>query len=276
MTGVPQTGRTLTEEQTVAIADDLLRAATTGGTIDLISPRHPRMTVEDAYAVQRVWRQRREDQGGTVVGHKIGLTSKAMQDATGITEPDYGVIFADQVIRSGERVRHDRWSNVRVEVELAFVLKHDLAGTPGREDIGAADVIAATDYVVPALEILDAHVQLKGRTIVDTISDNAALGAMVLGGEDLRFAPDARDLRWIGAQCFVNDQITETGVSGGVLGDPALSAAWLVNRIAGHGDGLRAGDTILAGSFTRPVWAEVGDHFRVEYQDLGAVEVSFE
>ncbi len=268
----PKTGRVLTSEQVESIADELAGATRSGGTIDLISPRFPGMTVEDSYAVQRVWRSRREAEGGTVVGHKIGLTSKAMQDATGIDEPDYGVIFADQVVYSGDTVRHDRWSNVRVEVELAFVLKDRLQG-PG---VTEEQVMAATEATVPALEILDSHIQLKGRTIVDTISDNAALGAMVLGSDDLRFDPSDRDPRWIGALCSVNGSIVESGVSGAVLGSPALSVAWLADRVGAHGDALNAGDVILAGSFTRPVWVYPGDHVEVDYQDLGTVEVRFE
>lgn len=265
----PTTGRTLTDEQVRALADELAEATRTRGTIDLISPRHDGMTVEDSYAIQRVWRTRREEAGGRVVGHKIGLTSKAMQDATGIDEPDYGVIFADQVVASGETVEHARWSNVRVEVELAFVLRERLTG-PG---VTPERVLAATEAVVPALEILDSHIQLQGRTIVDTISDNAALGAMVLGTR--RLDPGERDLTWIGARCHVNDEIVETGVSGGVLGDPALGVAWLADKLAEHGDALEAGETVLAGSFTRPVWVRPGDTVRVEYHDLETVEVSF-
>ncbi|PWH07875.1 2-oxo-hepta-3-ene-1,7-dioate hydratase [Brachybacterium endophyticum] len=259
----------MSDEQVTAIADELAEATRSGGTIPRISPRHPGMGVEDSYAIQRVWRQRREQAGGRVVGHKIGLTSKAMQEATGIDEPDYGVIFADQVIDSGERVEHGRWSNVRVEVELAFVMRERLAG-PG---VTAEQVLAATEAVVPALEILDSHIELEGRTIVDTISDNAALGAMVLGTQ--RIDPRERDLRWIGAMLSQNGDVVETGVSGGVLGDPALSVAWLADRIGSHGDALEAGETVLAGSFTRPVWVRPGDHISVDYQDLGTVEVSF-
>lgn len=270
--GVPKTGRVLSDAQVNEIADELAEATRTGGTIPLISPRFPGMSVEDSYAVQRVWRTRREAAGARVIGHKIGLTSKAMQDATGINEPDYGVIFEDQVVHSGETVEHQRWSNVRVEVELAFVLKDRLQG-PG---VTEEQVMAATEAIVPALEILDSHIDLTGRTIVDTISDNAALGAMVLGPETLRFTPTDRDLRWIGALCTVNGQIVESGVSGAVLGSPALSVAWLADRVGAHGDALSAGDVILAGSFTRPVWVHPGDQVRVHYQDLGAVEVSFQ
>lgn len=266
----PKTGRVLSDEQVRQVADELAAATRSGGMIPLISPRFDGMTVEDSYAVQRLWAERRRQAGARVVGHKIGLTSRAMQEATGIDEPDYGVIFEDQVIRSGETVPHNRWSNVRVEVELAFILRERLEG-PG---VTADAVLQATEAVVPALEILDSHIEMTGRTIVDTISDNAALGAMVLGTQQI--SPDSRDLTWVGAQCSVNGEIIETGVSGGVLGDPALSVAWLANKLGEHGDALEAGETVLAGSFTRPVWVSPGDVVRVAYQDWESVEVSFQ
>lgn len=262
-------GRRLDEQTVTAIADELAEATAARGTIGRISSRYPAMTIEDSYAVQRLWRQRREADGARLIGRKIGLTSKAMQEATGITEPDYGVIFDDQHLSSGAEAPHSRWSNVRVEVELAFVLSRPLEGT----ELAANDVLEATEYVVPALEILDSHITLEGRTIVDTIADNAALGAIVVG-ED-RVTPPQRDLSWVGAQFRLNDEVVETGVSGGVLGHPALGVVWLAGKLAQHGDRLEAGELILAGSFTRPVWVSPGDHVRVDYQDLGAVEVTF-
>ncbi|WP_245569472.1 2-keto-4-pentenoate hydratase [Agrococcus lahaulensis] len=262
-------GRGLDDATVTAIADELAEATRSRGTIERISTRYPEATIEDSYAVQRIWRARREEAGARLVGRKIGLTSKAMQEATGITEPDYGVIFADQAYRSGDEVEHAQWSNVRVEVELAFVLRSPLEG----DGLTIDDVLDATEVVVPALEILDSHIELAGRTIVDTISDNAALGAVVVG--DVELGPRDRNLAWIGAQCFVNGEVIETGVSGGVLGHPALGVAWLAGKLAQHGDRLEAGELILAGSFTRPVWVHPGDRVRVEFQDAGMVEVAF-
>ena len=150
---------------------------------------------------------------------------------------------------SGTSTRHPR-----VEVELAFVLKKDLAG-PG---CTIFDVLNATDYVVPALEILDSRIEMEGRTIVDTISDNAAMGAMVIGGNPVR--PDAVDLRWVSAILYKNQTVEETGVAAGVLDHPANGVHWLANKIAAHGDGMKAGDIILAGSFTRPALGVQGRH----------------
>ncbi|GAB6939476.1 fumarylacetoacetate hydrolase family protein [Isoptericola variabilis] len=273
MSATPDGERTLDDAAVVAVADELAEAERTRTPVPLLTARHEGMTVADAYAVQRTWRERGEARGRRVVGHKIGLTSKAMQAATGITEPDYGVIFDDMVLESGSVVEHARYSNVRVEVELAFVLAEPLEG-PG---ITVTDVLHATDRVVPALEILDARVEMPGRTIVDTISDNAAMGAMVVGGRPVRV--DDVDLRWVSALLYRNETIEETGVAAGVLGHPAAGVAWLANKLAAHGDSLAAGETVLAGSFTRPTWVHPGDTVHADYhagtESLGAVTCRF-
>lgn len=251
------------------IADELADAERTGSTVPLLTARHAGMTVDDAYAVQRMWRDRAIEGGRRMVGRKIGLTSAVMQVATGITEPDYGVIFADQVYETGAVIPHESFSNVRIEVELAFVLGRAIEGP----DATLFDVLSATDYVVPALEILDSRIEMAGRTIVDTISDNAALGAMVLGGRPV--AVDAVDLRWVSALLYRNETIEESGVAAAVLGHPASGVAWLANKLAAHGDRLEAGEIILAGSFTRPMWVEKGDTVHADYRDLGSITCRF-
>ena len=259
----------LTEAQIETIADELVRADRERTVLPRLTQRFPDMTVDDAYAIQKLWSDRRIANGARLVGHKIGLTSKVMQVATGITEPDYGVIHDDMVVESGTALEFDRFSNVRIEVELAFVLAHPLAGP----DITIFDVLNATDYVVPALEVLNSHLEMEGRTIVDTISDNAAMGAMVLGGRPVR--PDAVDLRWASALLSRNETIEESGVAGAVLGHPAMGVAWLANKLAQHGQSLEAGEIILAGSFTRPMWVERGDTVHADYGTLGAVTCRF-
>jgi len=252
-----------------AIADELLVADRDRTVVPLLTARNPDMTVEDSYAVQSIWARRRASAGHRVVGHKIGLTSRVMQVATGITEPDYGVIFEDQVFESAAVLDFDAYSNVRIEVELAFVLGKPLAGP----DATIFDVLDATAYILPALEVLNAHVEMQGRTIVDTISDNAALGAMILGGSPV--APDAVDLRWASALLYRNEVIEESGVAGAVLGHPANGVAWLANKLAQHGTTLAAGEIILSGSFTRPMWVHKGDVVHAEYSGLGAVTCRF-
>ncbi|HCS58723.1 MAG TPA: 2-oxo-hepta-3-ene-1,7-dioate hydratase, partial [Gordonia polyisoprenivorans] len=155
----------LSAQTITEIADELAAAERDRTTIPLLTARHPEMTVEDSYAVQNEWRRRGIAAGRRPVGRKIGLTSKVMQVATGITEPDYGAIFDDMVFENGSVIDHGRFSNVRIEVELAFVLGSALDGP----NATIFDVLRATEYVVPALEILSSRIEMAGRTIVDTI-----------------------------------------------------------------------------------------------------------
>ncbi|RWZ52671.1 2-oxo-hepta-3-ene-1,7-dioic acid hydratase [Labedella phragmitis] len=259
----------LSEETIAAIADELATAERDRATVPLLTARHPDMTVEDSYAVQNEWRRRGIAAGRRPVGRKIGLTSKVMQVATGITEPDYGAIFADMVFENGSVIEHDRFSNVRIEVELAFVLSAPIEGP----NATVFDVLRATEYVVPALEILSSRIEMQGRTIVDTISDNAAMGGMVLGGTPVR--PDAVDLRWVSALLYRNETIEESGVAAAVLNHPATGVAWLANKLAQHGDRLEAGEIVLAGSFTRPTWVHPGDTVLADYGPQGTIACRF-
>lgn len=251
------------------IADELAEAERERRIVPLITARHPEMTVEDSYAVQNEWRRRGVAAGRRLIGRKIGLTSKVMQAATGITEPDYGAIFSDMVFANGAVIEHARFSNVRIEVELAFVLAAAVDGP----DATVFDVLRATEYVVPALEILSSRIELPGRTIVDTISDNAAMGGMVYGGNPV--AVGQVDLRWVSALLYRNEVIEESGVAAAVLNHPASGVAWLANKLAQHGDRLEAGEIVLAGSFTRPMWVERGDTVFADYGPLGTITCRF-
>lgn len=235
----------------------------------LVTERWPEMTVEDAYAVQGAWRKQEEAKGRVLAGHKIGLTSRAMQLATGIDEPDYGVIFRDMIHDNAVDLEWDTIVVPRIEVELAFTLTKDLQGP----DLTLTDALDAIGWVVPALEILGSRVELENRTIVDTISDNAAMHSMVVGGRPVRI--DEVDLRWSGAILYINQQIEETGLGAGVLNHPAAGVQWLANKLSQHGDGLVAGETILSGSFTRPVPVQKGDAVVADYGPLGAVTCHF-
>jgi 2-oxo-hept-3-ene-1,7-dioate hydratase len=259
----------LPPETIAQIAAELAVADRERGVVPRITARWPEATVEDSYAIQRVWREQNVAAGRRLAGRKIGLTSRAMQAATGITEPDYGVMFDDTVWSTGATIPFDDFSNVRIEVELAFVLARPLEGP----HCSLVDVLRATEYVVPALEILNSHVELEGRTIVDTIADNAAYGGMVLGGSPT--APDAVDLRWVSALLYRNETIEETGVAAGVLNHPATGVAWLANKLHQHGDRLEAGETILAGSFTRPTWISRGDSVLCDYGPMGTITCRF-
>lgn len=260
---------TLPQTALDALAEELVEAHRTRRLIRRITLRHPEATIEDAYALQTRWRDLELGRGRRLVGRKIGLTSAALQAAHGITEPDFGVMLDDAVVGTGAVLEADRFTDVRVEVELAFALSAPLEG-PG---CTLADVLRATEHVTPALEVLDAHVELDGRTIVDTIADNAAFGAMVLGDRSVR--PDDADLRWVPALLHRNGTIEETGVAAGVLGHPGRSVAWLANKLSAHGERLEAGEIVLSGSLVRPVRVERGDTVLADCGGLGTVSCRF-
>lgn len=228
----------------------------------------PGLEIADAYAIQALVVAKRVKAGAKLRGHKIGLTSKAMQSTVGIDEPDYGHLLDDMFFEDGASIPAARFIVPRIEVELAFVLGRPLKG-PG---VTLFDVLGATDYVIPALELIDGRTQYP-RKIVDNIADNAAAAGVILGGRAVR--PLEIDLRWVGALLSRNGVIEETGVSAGVLGHPALGIAWLANKVGPFGTTLEAGHVLLAGSFTRTVAARKGDTFHADYGPLGAIAVHF-
>ncbi len=241
-----------------------------------ISLDHPDITIDDAYAIQRTWVDIKLAEGRVLKGHKIGLTSKAMQASSQIDEPDFGTLLDDMFFDDGATIPTQRFIVPRVEVELAFVLGKPLSG-PG---CTLLDVYDAVDYVVPALEIIDARSQSidpdtkRPRKVFDTIADNAANAGVVIGGRPVR--PTDIDLRWVAAIMSRNGVVEETGVAAGVLNHPANGVVWLANRLARFGVTLGAGEIILGGSFTRPCAAKSGDTFSVDYGPLGAVHCHFE
>ena len=264
------------DQQTVErLAQRLDDAERSKSLITAFTREYPDLTIEDAYAIQRAWTKLQLSRGRVVRGHKIGLTSKAMQNAVGISEPDYGVLFADMFYSDASPIPFDRFRAPRIEVELAFVLKTPLEGP----QCTLFDVLNATDYVTPALEILETRmhridpVTKAPRKVMDTISDNAANAALVVGGRPIR--PLDFDLRWIGALLFRNGQIEETGIAAGVLNHPANGVAWLADRLAAQGEFLDAGEVVLAGSFTRPVDIIKGDTFHADYGQFGSVSCQF-
>jgi len=266
---------TLSSDQIRSCAERLDHAEKTRTQIRQISLQHPGITIADAYAIQKARVAMKVAQGRIVKGHKIGLTSKAMQSALNIDEPDSGILLDDMFFADGGLVPSDRFIAARVEAELAFVMKTRLSGP----DCTMFDVLNATDFVVPALEILDTRVerfdpQTKSpRKIYDTIADNAANAGIVLGGRPIR--PMDADLRWIGALCFRNGQLEETGLAAGVLNHPATAVAWLANKIAPNGLALEAGQVVLAGSFIRPIETRKGDTIQADYGPYGSVSCYF-
>ncbi|AVO45979.1 fumarylacetoacetate hydrolase family protein [Phreatobacter cathodiphilus] len=228
----------------------------------------PDIQIADSYAISSLVTETKIARGDRLIGHKIGLTSKAMQASSQIDEPDYGHLLESMLLNDGAKVRFEDYCVPRVEPELTFILKEPLKG-PG---IGLVDVLRATEWVVPSIEIIDARVQ-NPRKIQDTVADNGAAAGIVLGGRPVR--PDAVDLRWVGAIFYRNAEIEETGLAAGVLGHPAMAIAWLANKVGRFGTVLEPGHLMLSGSFTRPVWAAKGDTLHADFGPLGSVSVQF-
>jgi 2-oxo-hept-3-ene-1,7-dioate hydratase len=265
----------LTKDDIRLAAERLHQAEKTRQQIRQLSLVHPGITITEAYAIQQAWVEIKLAEGRRIRGHKIGLTSKAMQSALGIDEPDSGVLFDDMFFADGGLVPSDRFIATRIEAELAFIMKTRLAGP----NCTMFDVLNATDFVAPALEILDTRIERvdaetkSTRKIVDTIADNAANAGIVIGGRPLR--PLEADLRWIGALCYRNGQLEETGLAAGVLNHPATSVAWLANKIAPLGLALEPGQVVLAGSFIRPIETRKGDTIQADYGPYGTVSCYF-
>ena len=257
------------------IAQRLNQAEKSGEQIRQISLDHPEMTIDDAYAVQKEWVGLKIAEGRVLKGHKIGLTSKAMQASSQIDEPDYGALLDDMFFDDGCDIPTDRFIVPRIEVELAFVLAKPLRGP----NCTIFDVYNATDYVIPALELIDARCHNndpetnRPRKVFDTISDNAANAAVILGGRPIK--PRDLDMRWISALLYRNGVIEESGVAAAVLNHPANGVAWLANKLAPYNVQLEPGQIILGGSFTRPVPARKGDVFHVDYGNMGSISCRF-
>ena len=265
------------------LAAELQQSQATRTPVEHFSKRHPGMTVEDGYRIGRAWVELQKAAGQTVIGHKIGLTSRAMQISSQIDEPDYGTLLDNMryVAQAGEvlEIPVKNFIAPRVEVELAFVLKAPLAGP----NVTVEDVLAATDYITPAIEIIDARIEQFDRNtkamrkVFDTISDNAANAGIVVGVGDPAYRADPRAINrpWCGAILRQNGAVEETGLAAGVQGDPAIGIAWLANKLSAWGESLQAGEIVLAGSFTRPVAAKTGDLFEADYGPLGCLKFRF-
>lgn len=266
----------MTPEDHARAASDLLWAEQSMSQIGLLTQRHPEMGMDDAYAIQNAIHRAKLADGRHVIGWKIGLTSRAMQSALNIDIPDSGILFDNMLFSNGSRVPRGRFIQPRIEAEIAFVMKQPLDGAHVTRD----DVLAATDYVAPALEILDTRILRSDpetgatRKIFDTISDNAANAGVVLG--EARHAPNERDLRWVGAIVSRDGVVEETGLGAGVLNDPVESALWLARRMAGYNQSIMPGQIILSGSFIRPIECPSGTRIAADFGDFGEVDIAFD
>ena len=239
------------------------------------SLKYQDMTIEDGYAVQAEWIKLKEAEGRKVIGRKVGLTSRAMQEAMKINEPDFGTLLDDMLFENGATIPAADFIDPRIEVEITFVLKNDLFG----DDLTVEDVLDATDYVVPSLELIAARSHRIDpetgytRKVYDTISDNAANAGIIVG--DTKLKPNDIDLRWSGAILYRNGIVEETGLGAGILDHPARGIIWLAKRFAPHGIKLDTGQYIMSGSFTRPIIVQAGDYFKADFGPMGTVELRF-
>ena len=265
----------MTPENHIEAANDLLNAEEKGEQIRLLTQRYPEMGMDDAYAVQNAIYLAKLQQGRTVVGWKIGLTSKAMQYALNINIPDSGILFDDMIFSNGATVPKKRFIEPRVEAEIAFIMKSSVGGA----NVTRQEVIEATDYVAPSLEILDTRIlrvdpETKAtRKIFDTISDNAANAGIVLGMK--RHAVDAIDMRWVGVITSRDGEVEETGLGAGVLNDPIESVVWLARRMAKYKQSIQPGQIILSGSFIRPIECPPGTAIHADFGLFGFVDIKF-
>lgn len=265
----------LTPDQIKNEALKLHRAENERRQIRATTSAFPQMEIVDAYNIQSAWMDIKKAEGRTVVGHKIGLTSKTMQRAMQISEPDYGTLLDNMVFDADSTIDPSQFLDPRIEVELAFILKDKLEG----HDVTIDDVLQATEYIVPALEIIaarsfrvDPETGYK-RGVRDSISDNAANAGIVVGNE--RFQPNDVDLRWVGAIMSKNGEVEETGLAAGVLNHPAMGIVWLVQKYAQYDLALEPGQIILSGSFTRPIPIGKGDKIEADFGEVGQIKCNF-
>ena len=249
--------------------DELYQALISRTAVDPLTDREPEITIEDAYQIQLRMIQRRVDAGETIVGKKIGVTSKVVMEMLKVDQPDFGQMTSGMVFNEGEAIRADSMIAPKAEAEVAFVLKSDLIG-PG---VTAADVLRATDFVVPCFEIVDSRIKDWKIKIQDTVADNASCGVLTLGG--VRRSPRDIDLALAGMVLEKNGEVISTSTGAAVQGSPVNAVAWLANTLGRLGIPLKAGEVILSGSQSPLVPAKAGDNLTCSVGGLGSTSVRF-
>jgi len=257
-------------EEIQEYGDALYKALKTRCAIDPLTQTHPGITIEDAYRIQlRMIDQRLAESGERVIGKKIGVTSQVVMDMLKVDQPDFGHLTSGMVYGDGAAIPADTLIAPKAEGEIAFVLKHDLTG-PG---VTNADVLRATEYVVPCFEIVDSRIRDWKIKIQDTVADNASSGAFVLG--DAVADPRKIDLSVVGMTLEKNGEVVATGAGAAALGHPVNAVAWLANTLGGLGMGLKAGEVILSGSLAAMVSVQAGDNLRMTLGGVGSAGVRF-
>ncbi len=258
----------LTADQVHELAHALHKAEHDLTPIGPLTERHPDMDMSDAYAVQLEGiRERTQAHGGSIVGWKVGLTSKAMQQMLGVDQPDFGHLLDDMRLDEGTDIDCSTMIWPRIEPEIAFQLKADLRGP----NVTAADVMNATEYLIPALEVIDSRIKDWKIKLCDTIADNASCGRFVLGRKHT--PPQGFDVKLIGMNYYVNDDLVATATSAAVIGNPAEAVAWLANTLAPYDHYLHAGQVVMPGSLVAAVDAKPGGHIRADFDHIGSVEL---
>lgn len=255
------------------VVDDLVlelrEAERVAKPVPALSDRYPELTIADAYAIQSGVLDHRLKAGERLVGRKIGLTARSMQEYFGITQPDFGHLTDRMAVSNWSEIAVDELIAPKIEAELAFVLGEDLPDA----GVTAVSVLRATDLVVPVFEVIDSRIQDWKISIVDTVADNASGSRFVVGNPGR--PPRERDLRLVGMVVSKNGEICQTGAGAAVLGDPAASVAWLANILGSFGTHLRRGEIVLAGAICSPLEIRRGDSFQAEFDGFGSVSVRF-
>ncbi|MEK5389955.1 2-keto-4-pentenoate hydratase [Margalitia sp. FSL K6-0131] len=252
------------------LAGELLEAERKRKPVAPITERFDTLTVVDSYHIQLEMVKRRLQEGQTIIGKKVGLTSKAMQNMLGVNEPDYGHLFDDMKVENGATVNIDSMISPKIEAEIGFILGEDLAGP----NLTFLDVLMATKFVVPTIEIIDSRIEDWKIKLVDTVADNGS-SSKVVGG-DTYATLDQIDLRTNGMLLYKNQELIATGAGAAALGHPANAVAWLGNKLSEFDISLKAGELILPGALTAAVVVESGDHITAEFGAIGSVSVQFE
>ena len=252
------------------LAADLAQAERSREPIAPLTTSYPDIDVVDAYEIQLINIRQRVAEGARVLGHKVGLSSKAMQQMMGVDEPDYGHLLDEMQVFEDTPVKAGRYLYPRVEVEVGFILSEDLPGAGCTED----DVLAATEALVPSIELIDTRITDWKIALCDTIADNASSAGFVLG--EARVSPADIDVKAIDAVLTRNGEVIAEGRSDAVLGNPVTAVAWLSRKVESFGVRLRKGDIVLPGSCTRAIDARAGDEFVADFSGLGSVRLSFE
>ncbi|MEL7156475.1 MAG: hypothetical protein AAFN30_07745 [Actinomycetota bacterium] len=256
----------MTDEQRREAADALFRAECTRQWIEPITLTYEGADIADAYAIGQYVTEAKVAAGRVVKGHKVGLTSKAMRSTTGATEPDYGTLFDDWFLDEGTQVSMRTLNRPLVEIELVFVLGAPLGGP----DVNAVDVLNATNYILPAVEVVDGRYSKRGKPgVVDSIADAASCGFVMVGGNPTPLS--AIDVRYAGGLLYKNGEVEESGMAAAVMGNPVNSVAWLARKLHEFGVEMEAGHTVLSGSFIRAHPITAGDTFLADFGSLGQI-----